>query len=711
MAIDSVDGLHSESRDSRLLVVDPSIPSNGLPTEVNGAFDQVFVASSVDGAMDLLAREGIDCVLTEYILQDETGVDLLCRVRNQYTHLPVILWTDAGSEAVASTAIEAGVTDYVVKTQHDGSEYSELVSRVQNVFETGNDQNDQYREQKCYEESLRGINSATRDLLQVEADTEIAHTLVNTGVEVLETSYVSIYFYNKQAGALVPAAYSDGFADVFGTLPTFSPGETLLWEAFSERQRLSIDDTRTTDDVYAAGTPIRSTLALPLGEHGVMLIGETSVEGLDDLTVEIAEILANTAEAVLDRADRTQKLREQERELQLRTRRLERDHQLNETIRAITQSLVSADSRKTIEQAVCDALIGLDRFDCTWIGDPNLTANEVVVRSQAGTSGRFLEKLPLLLDESDAPTVTTIQDRQPTIETNIADEVQRGSWRNVALLHDFRSVISVPLVHGGILYGALTIYSRQTDSFEALSVSVLTELGSLIGFALNAVEQQNALVEDEPVALTLEIQDSEDVFADLSSQLSADMHVMNISTVSPDSYLIHFSVEDSDPEQVMEFAGTTAAIECIELVDGSNPALFVVRTYGDWIIPRISRFGATIDSAEISEQHWQLTVSIPQTYDVTTFITQVQEQYPNAAMKAKRNCSLKSSPPWEQLLDECLTDRQREILTTAYYSGFFDKQRKRTGEEIAMSLDISQPAFANQLRAAQYNVFSSMFDR
>jgi predicted DNA binding protein len=64
-----------------------------------------------------------------------------------------------------------------------------------------------------------------------------------------------------------------------------------------------------------------------------------------------------------------------------------------------------------------------------------------------------------------------------------------------------------------------------------------------------------------------------------------------------------------------------------------------------------------------------------------------------------------------RLLDDALTERQRDILATAYYSGYFDQQRKQTGAEIADLLGISQPAFSTQLRAAQRNLFSPIFDQ
>jgi predicted DNA binding protein len=63
------------------------------------------------------------------------------------------------------------------------------------------------------------------------------------------------------------------------------------------------------------------------------------------------------------------------------------------------------------------------------------------------------------------------------------------------------------------------------------------------------------------------------------------------------------------------------------------------------------------------------------------------------------------------LLAETLTDRQRQVLKAAYYAGYFDEDRKRTGGEIADALGIAQPTFSKHLRTAQRNVFETIWDR
>jgi PAS domain S-box-containing protein len=75
----------------------------------------VVTATSAAGALELLYRRDVDCVLSDYYMPERTGVELLRAVRETEPELPFILFTETGSEAAASDAISAGVTDYVIR--------------------------------------------------------------------------------------------------------------------------------------------------------------------------------------------------------------------------------------------------------------------------------------------------------------------------------------------------------------------------------------------------------------------------------------------------------------------------------------------------------------------------------------------------------------------------------------------------------------------
>ncbi len=57
-----------------------------------------------------------------------------------------------------------------------------------------------------------------------------------------------------------------------------------------------------------------------------------------------------------------------------------------------------------------------------------------------------------------------------------------------------------------------------------------------------------------------------------------------------------------------------------------------------------------------------------------------------------------------------LTDRQLEILKTAWNLGYYDKQKKITLKEIANKFDVSEPTIWESLRSAEYKIMLSLSD-
>ena len=86
----------------------------------------VTSATSAAEALDVIAGQPPHCIVSDYNMPGRDGIELLRSVRHEWPELPFILFTGKGSEAVASKAISAGVTDYLQKGT--GSEQYELLA-------------------------------------------------------------------------------------------------------------------------------------------------------------------------------------------------------------------------------------------------------------------------------------------------------------------------------------------------------------------------------------------------------------------------------------------------------------------------------------------------------------------------------------------------------------------------------------------------------
>jgi CheY-like chemotaxis protein/anti-sigma regulatory factor (Ser/Thr protein kinase) len=74
----------------------------------------VFAAHGRE-ALDVLARQLPDVVLTDLLMPEMDGLELVQAVRGKYPLLPVILMTAHGSEDIASQALQKGAASYVPK--------------------------------------------------------------------------------------------------------------------------------------------------------------------------------------------------------------------------------------------------------------------------------------------------------------------------------------------------------------------------------------------------------------------------------------------------------------------------------------------------------------------------------------------------------------------------------------------------------------------
>jgi PAS domain S-box-containing protein len=102
--------------------------------ELNESRISVVAETNASDALERLAMDDIDCVVSDYDMPGRNGIEFLEAVRADYPDLPFILFTGKGSEEIASDAVSAGVTDYLQK-EHGTDQYTVLANRVVNVTE------------------------------------------------------------------------------------------------------------------------------------------------------------------------------------------------------------------------------------------------------------------------------------------------------------------------------------------------------------------------------------------------------------------------------------------------------------------------------------------------------------------------------------------------------------------------------------------------
>ena len=123
---------------------------------------EVETATNASDAHSILAAEDVDCVVSDFDMPGQNGIEFLEAVREEYSELPFVLFTGKGSEEVASEAISAGATDYLQK-EAGTDQYTILANRVLNYVDTARAKSYRQRQLDAIEAAKEGISILDED--------------------------------------------------------------------------------------------------------------------------------------------------------------------------------------------------------------------------------------------------------------------------------------------------------------------------------------------------------------------------------------------------------------------------------------------------------------------------------------------------------------------------------------------------------------------
>ncbi len=120
-----------------LLVEDSNFMATKVVETLESAHEFVITTvSTADEARHALKNGSYDCIISNYELPDESGVELAQSLRadNDIPSVPLIILTGRSLEPLAKEAIEAGVTEFVYKGDQATGEMDVLANRIRVVL-------------------------------------------------------------------------------------------------------------------------------------------------------------------------------------------------------------------------------------------------------------------------------------------------------------------------------------------------------------------------------------------------------------------------------------------------------------------------------------------------------------------------------------------------------------------------------------------------
>ena len=383
---------------------------------------------------------------------------------------------------------------------------------------------------------------------------------------------------------------------------------------------------------------------------------------------------------------------------------------LNAIVRDITASAIELSTREEIERLVCERLAASDAYEFAWVGAVDVRRERVEVRAEAGIE-RPIDDAERCFggDADDGPTEGAIRTGEVQVVRGADADPNGGARRGRADMDGSRTAAAVPIRHEGTVYGVVNVYTRRDRAFDDEEREIVGHLGDLLGHAFAAVERKRALTNDEVVEVEFRLRDPFRLLG-----LPGGEGIVRFERAIPlgDGNYLEFGT--ASPGMVETLRAMPDRLEYVDQVTVGDDADELVRFERRLSKPPLHSLmaaeGNRIKESVIDSRDFRIVVQLPPGTDVRGVVETVNGVHPDVEFVSQRQVPEPTpSPKWfEQSILGELTQRQRSVVESAYYAGFFEWPREATGEEVAASLGVTAPTFHQHLRKAEGTVFEKL---
>ncbi|WP_435095161.1 bacterio-opsin activator domain-containing protein [Halarchaeum sp. P4] len=397
-----------------------------------------------------------------------------------------------------------------------------------------------------------------------------------------------------------------------------------------------------------------------------------------------------------------------------RERTLERLERVDALVRDVTQAVIDADDRGTVEETACEQLVATDPHVFAWFGRPRLTSADVEPVAWAAGNARasnYLDVVEVTTDDTatgQGPTGRALRTKSVVTVDDVDTDPRFSPWAGTAREHGFRSSAAVPVATGDTVYGALSVYADEAHAFDEVT-DALAELGRLVASAIEASEQRKLLYADRVLELELRVTDTGGL---IGATAALDCTLTLEGFVPDDPAVLYVDVDGVDPQRLLDHAGD--ALEHGRVVhtheERAGGLVEAALADGD-IVATLADAGARVQSAVVASGDGHFVVRAAPDADVRGIVDHVRRIHPNADLVSKREVD-RQRRPFTDVRGEVhdrLTDRQHTALQTAYYAGYLRWPRESSGEDVAETMGVSPPTFYQHFRAGERKLFDAFF--
>ncbi|HYA26471.1 MAG TPA: PAS domain S-box protein [Thermodesulfovibrionales bacterium] len=189
------------------------------------------------------------------------------------------------------------------------------------------------------------------------------------------------------------------------------------------------------------------------------------------------------------------------------TERIQKEEELGKLTRILrarnksSRAMMEAEDEHWYLNEVCRIIVEDCGHAMVWIGFADDNEDRTVrPMAHAGFEEGYLESLNLTWADRQrgrGPVGTAIRTGKPVIVQDTRTDDRFEPWRVEAVRRGYTSVIAVPLLSGGKVFGSLNIYSGRPNSFTEEEAVLLTDVAADLSYGIASIRLRAAEAESK----------------------------------------------------------------------------------------------------------------------------------------------------------------------------------------------------------------------
>jgi PAS domain S-box-containing protein len=556
------------------------------------------------------------------------------------------------------------------------------------------------------EQPLRELHAATREFYPPSDESEIAEFLLEFLSGAFDFPYISVKRFDDEANCLQPAARSSslGATDRIGPV---EPGPNPLWSAYEQGDPTTFDVKELAGLSCGTDASIDEGLAVPVGDFGVVVLCAPDDDSIDGVARELLEVVTANAESAFQRLRAAETHADVAAELSAQQDNVEELRTVTGILQNLHADLAAKDTTDALERSVCDHLTRTDRIEFACLYRPEGAKTNLQPMTWAGQANGYLNDVGPGGDEQ-LPAQCVVGDHEQCSVADIGSRATDADWAKHALTAGFRSVLSVPLVHDGVLYGVLSAYATDEAAFDRTHRDLVANAGSLLVSYSRTLTSRYEGAQRKFTMLEFELSDSAYPFHRLAATTDCRIQVDTVLEATDTEMQLLVTVLDGDPETVLDRAPSVTTIVDADWFGDQSDQLSV-RVQKPFLASVVGTHDAVLHDAVSDADGTEFRVRLPRDTPKRPVLASLFAEYQELSPVAQRQMAGPGTLDTTRT-GEILTNRQHEVLSAAFHGGYYETPKAVTGAEIAANFGISNSAVHDHLRTANRKLLAIALD-